>query len=298
MTNFQKTAVVATLVLAGTSIYEARQASTLRMKARSLRQQLAGAATESTSATSGAPGKPSSATMPAASAKPRAGQPSVAVAPGSAQPWTSPLLALNTNKWDMAYSIGTALARVDPDEGLAALRANWDSITNANARMHLVHAFELAEHKWLPAAIDLALHDAAPEVQKCGLEDLPTIALQDFGTNTAAGLEWLATRRDSSLAEAFADGLSHAVEVLRGSDVDQIRKQLGVFLGNGYSMVRMSNQFPEVLASSGLAQELDKLASGADAQTAQLASQEASYLQKFRQDNAPSVSEAPRSTPP
>jgi RNA polymerase sigma factor (sigma-70 family) len=253
MTTFSKAVIVATLVLAGVGIYQARQAVVARNEVQSLRQQLAGAARPSTSGTR------------AASVRPRPVRPTTAM-PHAVQTWAGTLLALNTNGWEMASGVAMGLAAVDPDEGLAALIGNWHSITNAKARLQLLQGFYFAKHKWLPAVLDLALPDSSPEVQKLALSGLGEIALQDFGTNSAAALDWLSSRRNASLSEAFADGLAHAVDVLSGSDVNQVRTQLGSLRCGS----RLFRDFPEALASSGLDQVLAKLAGGADQDTARL----------------------------
>jgi RNA polymerase sigma factor (sigma-70 family) len=256
MTTLQKTVIGAVMVVAvGAGIYEARQASQLRAKVRSLEEQQAAA--RSPSAQTDAAPREIAAVQPSAS---------FASPINPVTDWASRLMALNTNDWRTAFALGQKLAELPPDESLAVLRQNWSSVTNTSARQQLLKAFDFANHQHFPAVLELAYLDPSHEVQNWAITYLRQVALQDFSSNYNAGAAWLAARRDQPLSVVFADSVAQAAQDLRGTDTSQIETRLRLFK-EAHALFRT---FPDATRAAGLNEALGYLASGGDT-TAELA---------------------------
>jgi hypothetical protein len=106
------------------------------------------------------------------------------------------------------------------------------------------------------------------------LNYLKEVALQDFSSDIAAGKDWLAANRDSTLAAAFSDALHQFVNTLRNSSGEPLHHQLTLLKRRPAPL----SQFGDTIAATGLTQVLGDIASGTDAQAVELALESASQI--------------------
>jgi RNA polymerase sigma factor (sigma-70 family) len=265
MTTLQKTLVATTIVaLAGAGLYQTHRVSQLRDQVRTLRQQV------------GELSKPAPVPQTDAPSVQNAPTPAVAAQPQNVESdWAARLQALDKASWREAFALGQQLATLPPDTGLAILRANWNNISNFEARQQLLKAFSMAEHERLPAVLELGLLDSNAEVQNWAIDYLKEVALQDFTTDFNGAKNWLAAKRDSTLGEAFADAATQAAGVLRNADANQLVAELSL-IGRA---TQLFSKFPESIRQSGLDQMLAAIAAGNDSKAANLALEAAAKMQ-------------------
>ena len=261
MTTLQKTLLATTVViLTGTSLYEAQQATQLRHQVRTLQQQIAEMP------------KPAPKTQPAP--VPDAPAPAAAPAGQNAQmDWSARLLALNGADWRTAFALGQQLAALPPDTGFAILQTNWNSVSNYEARQQLLKAFMFADHERLPAVLELGLLDSNPEVQSWALNYLKEIALQDFTNNFGAAKDWLAARKNATLESEFNDAVWQATAILRTTSGSQLIDELSL-----WQHCQLFSKFPQSAKTSGLDQVLAAVANGGDTKAASLALEASSHM--------------------
>lgn len=188
--------------------------------------------------------------------------------------WTLELLALNTSNWRQAFAVGQKLAALPPEIGLAALRSNWNSITNDTARQQLLKAFQFAAHERLPAVLEMGLNDQSPEVQSWALNYLKEVALRDFSSDYSGAKAWLANHRDSTLATGLSDAVVEAAANMPHLSGDSLLAQLQLLHDCNIFLAK----YPEAIASSGLPDLLGNLARGNDPRAAVQALNAASGL--------------------
>ncbi len=146
--------------------------------------------------------------------------------------WPARLRLLDTQGWHEAFATGQIMAQLPADDGLALLKANWQSISNVAARQQLLKAFAFADHPRLVAACELGYLDPSPEVQDWSLLYLKEIAFRDFATGSPAVREWLAARREQPLEKVITDSMQWLSGELRRLGGEALRNELDLLTKN------------------------------------------------------------------
>jgi hypothetical protein len=172
----------------------------------------------------------------------------------AASTWTERVNSMNQADWRKALAVANDMAKLPPEEGLAVVRENWTTVTNAESRKQFLKAFTFANHPKLIPVLEMGVLDPAPPVQAWGLSYLRDVALEDFAEDFAGAKSWLAANRDKALKDALADSARAAAARLRDGNNGRVLKQLSILRN---PLVLRDN--PEAIVGSGLEEALERL---------------------------------------
>jgi erythromycin esterase len=162
--------------------------------------------------------------------------------PVDKEEWARKLADLKGKNWRVASALGDQLAELEPDEGFAILKENWEKIEDANARQQLLKSWHLTmpyplharNHPRLLDVLDLGMHDESPEVQKFALTYLRAVAFQDFSEDFPAYKAWYESARGKPVAEVINESVRRLVAVAATVEGNEAQK-LAEFVSREYT---------------------------------------------------------------
>jgi erythromycin esterase len=139
--------------------------------------------------------------------------------PAERAEWARKLAGLNGKNWRAASALGDELADMEPEEGFAILKENWDKIDDTNARQQLLKSWYLMtpyplharNHPRILDVLDLGMRDESPEVQKFALTYLRGVAFQDFAEDFQAYRQWYESARGKPVSQVIIESVQRLV---------------------------------------------------------------------------------------
>jgi predicted esterase/tRNA A-37 threonylcarbamoyl transferase component Bud32 len=160
--------------------------------------------------------------------------------------WRERIEAMNGMDWRQALATANRVAALPPEDGLAVVRAHWNSVTNTESRKQFLKAFSFVAHERQVPVLELGVLDPAPEVQNWALTYLRDVALRDFSTNHDAAREWLAANRDTLLPDVIGNSAWQATMELSGLGNKEFLDRLKLLERNASLLRKYSNAVARV----------------------------------------------------
>jgi erythromycin esterase len=189
--------------------------------------------------------------------------------------WARKLADLRDKNWRVASALGDELAELDPDEGFAIVKENWDKIDKADARQQILKSWNYAmpyplharNHPRLLDVLDLGVRDQSPEVQKSAFHFLRGVAFQDFAEDFEAYKKWYESARGKPVIQVIEESVRRLVAEA-GRVEGKEAQALAQYISREHTF-RDVAESREAAKDAGFLQVLERwIASGADAKAA------------------------------
>jgi predicted esterase/HEAT repeat protein len=159
----------------------------------------------------------------------------VAKSPDDASPVvaSTQLASLTGDDWRRAFAVGNKLAAMPPDDGWAALQANWAKVPNFEARQQILKAFAFRQQPLHPRVLDvmhLGMTDPEPQVRAWAANYLSGLAYQDFAEDSSAYEKWRAATAGKRVNDVAADGATKWAERIKAAETTEQIKQEASFI--------------------------------------------------------------------